>query len=103
MTEYRRAEGSLLGQQDLYLFNEGSHLRLYDVLGAHLVDRDGLKGVQFAVWAPGADYVSVIADFNGWNNASHPLTPRDSSGMTLITPCWGLAMPKCSPLPVFGS
>ncbi|MGL4554003.1 MAG: 1,4-alpha-glucan branching protein GlgB [Gemmataceae bacterium] len=82
MTEYRRVpEGSLLGEQDLYLFNEGSHLRLHDVLGAHLVDRDGLKGVHFAVWAPAADYVSVIADFNGWDEASHPLAARGSSGI----------------------
>lgn len=82
MTSYRRApEGSLLGQQDLYLFNEGSHLRLYDVLGAQLIDRDGLRGVHFAVWAPSADYVSVIADFNDWNNAAHPLKPRETSGI----------------------
>ncbi|MFO0841676.1 MAG: 1,4-alpha-glucan branching protein GlgB [Gemmataceae bacterium] len=73
--------GSLLSQQDLYLFNEGSHLRLYDKLGAQLVSRDGVAGCNFAVWAPGADYVSVVGDFNGWDPGASPLAPRDSSGI----------------------
>src|SRR4051812_41517024 len=72
---------SLLGQQDLYLFNEGSHLRLYDKLGAHPRTVNGVRGVSFAVWAPAAHYVSVIGDFNGWNRGSHPLHPRESSGV----------------------
>jgi len=82
MTAYRRISSpSLVGEQDCYLFNEGSHLRLYEVLGAHLVEREGVQGTHFAVWAPSADYVSVIADFNGWNNGSHPLRPVGSSGI----------------------
>jgi 1,4-alpha-glucan branching enzyme len=82
MSEYRQVStGSLVGEQDRYLFNEGSHLRLYEVLGAHLVEVDGVRGTHFAVWAPSADYVSVIADFNGWNNASHPLKPVGYSGI----------------------
>jgi 1,4-alpha-glucan branching enzyme len=82
MTVHRRvASESLVGEQDCYLFNEGSHLRLYDVLGSHLIDRDGVLGTHFAVWAPSADYVSVIADFNGWNTASHPLKPANGSGI----------------------
>ena len=72
---------SLLGQQDLYLFNEGSHLRLYEKLGAHTRTVNGVTGVSFAVWAPAAHYVSVIGDFNGWNRGSHPLRPRESSGV----------------------
>ncbi len=75
------AEASLLTQQDLYLFNEGSHLRLYDKLGAHLRTLDGVQGCNFAVWAPGARQVSVIGDFNGWDKSAHPLAPRESSGI----------------------
>jgi 1,4-alpha-glucan branching enzyme len=72
---------SLLTQQDLYLFNEGSHYRLYDKLGAHPGTRAGVPGTFFAVWAPGAPYVAVIGDFNGWDRGSHPLHPREQSGI----------------------
>jgi 1,4-alpha-glucan branching enzyme len=72
---------SLLSQDDIYLFNEGSHFRLYEKLGAHPVDDNRLQGVYFAVWAPNAGQVSVIGDFNGWDNSSHPLRSRDSSGI----------------------
>jgi 1,4-alpha-glucan branching enzyme len=73
--------GSLLSEQDLYLFNEGSHFRLYDKLGAHLRTVDGVAGTAFAVWAPGAEYVSVIGDFNDWDKGRHPLYPRAQSGI----------------------
>ncbi len=69
------------GPQDLYLFNEGSHLRLYEKLGAHPRVVDGVSGYQFAVWAPNADYVSVVGDFNGWNRGANPLRPIGSSGI----------------------
>ena len=72
---------SLLTEQDLYLFNEGTHLRLYDHLGAHLVATEGEKGTYFAVWAPAARTVSVIGEFNGWNPAAHPLVARENSGI----------------------
>jgi len=72
---------TLLSAQDLYLFNEGSHCRLYDKLGAHLHTVDDVAGTTFAVWAPNARYVSVIGDFNGWDRGSHPLRPRGSSGI----------------------
>jgi 1,4-alpha-glucan branching enzyme len=72
---------SFLTQQDRYLFNEGTHLRLYDKLGAHLLERDGVPGTHFAVWAPDAEQVYVMGDFNGWNKSSHPLRPCESSGI----------------------
>lgn len=62
---------------DLYLFNEGNHFRLWEILGAHLED----DGTFFAVWAPSARSVSVVGDFNAWNDASHPLTAQGSSGI----------------------
>lgn len=78
---HTRPMDSLLTDQDLYLFNEGSHFRLYQKLGAHLLDTSSGVGTYFAVWAPSAQRVSVIGDFNGWNRASHPLRSRDRSGI----------------------
>ncbi len=72
---------SLLSEQDLYLYNEGSHFRIYDKLGAHLMEHDGQKGAYFAVWAPNAKKVTVTGDFNGWNKTKNPLHPRGSSGI----------------------
>ncbi|HKC51502.1 MAG TPA: 1,4-alpha-glucan branching protein GlgB [Myxococcota bacterium] len=72
---------SLLDAQDLYLFNEGTHLRLWEKLGAHPVRVDGVDGVFFAVWAPNAERVSAIGDWNGWNGASHPLRVQGGSGI----------------------
>src|SRR5512134_2079106 len=76
-----RYDFSLLADDDIYLFNEGSHFRLYDRLGSHLAEHVGESGVYFAVWAPNAERVSVIGDFNGWDRASHPLRARASSGI----------------------
>ncbi|MBD3161051.1 MAG: 1,4-alpha-glucan branching protein GlgB [Candidatus Eisenbacteria bacterium] len=70
-----------LTDQDLFLFNEGTHYRLYEKMGSHVVEIDGVRGVLFAVWAPNAEKVSVIGDFNGWNRDSHPLRARDGSGI----------------------
>ncbi len=72
---------SPIGAMDLHLFNEGTHDRLYDKLGAHPFSLDGETGTHFAVWAPDANSVSVIGDFNGWDNMRHPLYPRESSGI----------------------
>jgi 1,4-alpha-glucan branching enzyme len=72
---------SLLTDNDLYLFNEGSHFQLYDKLGAHLVTHDGASGTYFAVWAPNAERVSVIGDFNGWDKGRHKLYPKGQSGI----------------------
>src|SRR5580658_7323415 len=75
------APPTLLSDQDLYLFNEGSNYRLYETVGAHLVSRDGRAGAIFSVWAPNARLVSVIGSFNSWNPRAHLLTPRASSGI----------------------
>lgn len=72
---------SPLTDDDLYLFNEGSHFRLYDKLGAHPVEHEGKEGTCFAVWAPDAQKVYVMGDFNGWDKESHPLRPRGKSGI----------------------
>ena len=82
----KQADASLLlGEQDIYLFNEGTHSRLYEKLGAHCVPTGG---VHFAVWAPNADYVSVIGDFNDWNKGRNPMVPRSASGL------WELLIPE---------
>jgi 1,4-alpha-glucan branching enzyme len=70
-----------LGPDDVYLFNEGSHLRLYDKLGAHLVEHNGQPGAYFAVWAPNAESVHVIGDFNGWDRHNRALSPCGQSGI----------------------
>lgn len=74
-------EFTVLTPQDLYLFNEGSHVRLYEKLGAHPAEIDGKAGFHFAVWAPNADYVSVVGDFNGWNPGANPMKAVGSSGV----------------------
>ena len=72
---------SLLTEDDIFLFNEGSHFRLYEKLGAHLVEHAGRRGTVYAVWAPNAAHVSVMGDFNGWDKQRHALRPRGSSGI----------------------
>ncbi|WP_137924774.1 1,4-alpha-glucan branching protein GlgB [Cupriavidus sp. 2SB] len=78
----------LLGELDLHLFNEGRHLELGSCLGAQCVTLDNEAGVRFAVWAPNAQRVSVIGDFNGWNPARHPMRLRHGSGI------WELFVPS---------
>ncbi len=82
-----RAQGVLHGASpltdtDVYLFREGNHFRLYEKLGSHIIEQEGVRGAFFAVWAPDAERVSVMGDFNNWDNQSHPLAPRwDGSGI----------------------
>ncbi|MBV8341758.1 MAG: 1,4-alpha-glucan branching enzyme, partial [Gammaproteobacteria bacterium] len=77
--------GVLLTAQDIYHFREGTYVRAYEKLGAHPVPATSAgapAGTRFAVWAPNAAAVSVIGDFNGWDQRRHPLAPRaDSSGI----------------------
>jgi 1,4-alpha-glucan branching enzyme len=71
---------SLLNDDDLYLFNQGSHFRLYEKLGAHLIAGEN-TGTYFAVWAPDAEQVFVMGDFNQWHRDSHALMPKGQSGI----------------------
>ena len=59
---------SNLSEYDLYLFHQGTNYHAYEMLGAHFIERDGKKGVRFAVWAPHAKSISVVGDFNNWDN-----------------------------------
>src|SRR5678815_635542 len=77
----RNSPMSLLTDHDLYLFNEGSHVQLYERLGAHTRTLDGAQGTNFAVWAPDAEAVYVMGNFNGWNKAGHRLHPLGQSGI----------------------
>jgi 1,4-alpha-glucan branching enzyme len=71
-----------LTEHDIYLFKQGTHTRLHDKMGAHRVSKAGEIGVWCAVWAPNADRVSVLGDFNGWRAGVHVLEPRsDKSGI----------------------
>ena len=73
---------SLFTDFDISLFKAGKHFRLYEKLGAHIIEVDGVQGVYFAVWAPSARSVSVVGDFNYWIQGQHQLQVRwDSSGI----------------------
>ena len=65
--------GPILGELDIHLFSEGNHHRIYEKLGAHLQEFDGVRGCAFAVWAPNAQRVSVVGDFNGWDGRVNPM------------------------------
>jgi 1,4-alpha-glucan branching enzyme len=86
---------SLLTADDLYLFNEGTHSRLFERLGAHPIAIDGVPGTYFAVWAPDAQQVSVIGDFNSWDPRTHPLRPKEASGI------WEGFVPQVKPGTVY--
>ncbi|HEV2095994.1 MAG TPA: 1,4-alpha-glucan branching protein GlgB, partial [Chthoniobacterales bacterium] len=72
--------GTFLGDVDLHLFAEGNHFQLYEKFGAHLRDVGGVEGVYFAVWAPNAQRVSVVGDWNGWDGRVHPMRKLLGSG-----------------------
>ncbi|PZO76032.1 MAG: 1,4-alpha-glucan branching enzyme [Mesorhizobium amorphae] len=73
--------GPVLGPTDDYLIAEGSHARLFDKLGAHLIAHEGVNGVHFAVWAPNARRVSVVGDFNEWDGRRHAMRLRRDVGV----------------------
>ncbi|MCI5165979.1 MAG: 1,4-alpha-glucan branching protein GlgB [Candidatus Electrothrix sp. GM3_4] len=80
------APQSWLGDLDKYLFGEGTHERAYEKLGAHLVTFNKQKGVVFSVWAPNAQQVSVIGDFNEWNDDACPMQPSNAGIWTIFIP-----------------
>ena len=69
------------GEQDAYLFREGTHTRLHDFLGAHLGEQDKSTGCFFSVWAPNAAEVSVTGDFNGWEADAAPMELDETTGI----------------------
>ena len=73
--------GPVLGPMDDFLIAEGTHFRLFDKLGAHVVEHQGAHGVHFAVWAPNARSVNLVGDFNGWNGAAHMMRRRVDIGV----------------------
>jgi len=73
--------GPVLGPLDDLLIAQGTHFRLFDKLGAHLIDHEGASGVHFAVWAPNASLVSLVGDFNDWDAARHPMRLRQDIGI----------------------
>jgi 1,4-alpha-glucan branching enzyme len=80
----------LLTSFELHLFGEGTNHEAYRTLGAHVVDCEGVAGVRFAVWAPNAEVVSVLGDFNGWDRTRHPMRLRDGG-------IWEIFLPALEP------
>lgn len=79
--------GPTIGDLDLHLFAEGSHHHIYRVLGAHCCEHEGVAGVRFATWAPNAQRISVVGDFNQWHGLRYPMRARGLSGV------WELFIP----------
>ena len=77
----------ILSDLDLHLFGEGKHYRIYEKLGAHVKTHGGKRGVTFAVWAPAADRVGLVGNFNSWNVTKHPMRRSGKSGV------WELFIP----------
>ena len=73
--------GAVLGDMDVWLLAEGSHLRPYEILGATPRTMDGVDGTGFAVWAPNASRASVVGDFNVWDGRRHPMRLRRDCGV----------------------
>ena len=109
--------GPILGDLDMYLYREGNHFEIYEKLGAHLTEINGHAGATFAVWAPNAQRVSIVGDFNDWDGRSHPMRKRVESGIwEIFIPgvvegahyklelrnCFGQVVLKSDPLAFFG-
>src|SRR3984893_2751672 len=73
--------GPILGELDMHLFKEGNHYEIFEKFGAHLTEINGHPGCHFAVWAPNAQRVSVVGDFNGWDGRAHPMRKRMEAGV----------------------
>jgi 1,4-alpha-glucan branching enzyme len=82
---------SHLTDLDLHLFGEGNHHHIYQKLGAHPGEHDGVRGTHFAVWAPNAQRVSLVGDFNGWDGRRHIMRPHGGSGV------WETFIPEIGP------
>jgi 1,4-alpha-glucan branching enzyme len=80
---------NLLSDFDLHLFLEGTNYEAYRTFGAHYMERDGVKGVRFGVWAPNAESVQVCGNFNHWDKNSHPMAPREGGVWELFVPGLG--------------
>ncbi|MDB5541294.1 MAG: 1,4-alpha-glucan (glycogen) branching enzyme GH3-type, partial [Devosia sp.] len=87
--------GPVLGPMDDYYIGEGSHLRLFDKLGAHAMEFEGVDGTHFAVWAPNARRVSVVGPFNDWDGRRHPMRVRINTGV------WEVFIPNVGPGEVY--
>ena len=87
--------GPVLGPMDDYYIGEGSHLRLFDKLGAHAMEFEGVTGTHFAVWAPNARRVSVVGAFNDWDGRRHPMRMRVNTGV------WEVFIPNVGPGEVY--
>jgi 1,4-alpha-glucan branching enzyme len=83
--------GPVLGPIDDLLIAQGTHFRLFDKLGAHIMRHEGANGVHFAVWAPNARLVSVVGDFNDWDHRRHLMRSRKDIGV------WEISRPIHSP------
>jgi 1,4-alpha-glucan branching enzyme len=89
------AFGTTVSEFDLYLIAEGTQLRLYDVLGAHPDEMNGVAGTRFAVWAPNARRVSVVGDFNAWDGRRHQMRAHPGAGV------WDIFLPGVGPGAVY--
>ncbi len=84
-----------ISEFDLHLFGEGKHWHAYRIFGARIHEVDGIAGVLFAVWAPNAERVSVVGDFNQWDGRRHPMRVRGGSGV------WELFIPELGPHTIY--
>jgi len=80
----------LMTDFDVHLFAEGNHHRIYEKLGAHVIEQEGVKGVYYAVWAPNARNVSLLGDFNNWDGRQHQMRLRDGGIWELFIPGLGV-------------
>ena len=109
--------GPILGELDMHLYKVGNHYEIFEKLGAHLTQINGHAGVTFAVWAPNAQRVSVVGDFNGWDGRTNPMRKRIEAGIwEIFIPgvgegahykyeirnCFGIVVLKSDPFSFFG-